>query len=251
MTSPSMLGRALALAFLCLVAACTRDVDDRRSLQKTRQGITTPRELSLQLPRGAPLHQVALAATSSLSIGSEALIRQQAGLAMIASSGVGDTDVGNDSRVGSVISVGPVTLRNRVLVAGDVRTEATSVKTGTGVTVSGAVETSAAISPPLAFAWTIDFAVGSDDVRVEAAVDRTLAPGAYRDVRVEGGGTLRLVAGTYFVRASAPCRGVVSSSMHPRAPCFCTSLRRSTRRRRSKPKVPRIGSSSDTSATAS
>lgn len=213
-----MLARALALAFLFLVAACTRDVDERRSLQKTQQSITTPRELSLQLPRGAPLHQVALAASSSLNVGSEALIRQQAGLAMIASSGSGDTDVGNDSKVGSVISVGPVTLRNRVLVSGDVRTEATSVKTGTGVTVSGVVETSAALSPPVPFAWTIDFAMGTDDVRVEAGVDRTLAAGAYRDVRVEGGGTLRLVGGTYFVRAfrtQPGSRVVVDASAGP------------------------------------
>jgi hypothetical protein len=195
-----MLVRACAaIAVVFNVAGCSDDAPaPKEPVERSGgQSLTTSRELSLSLPKGVHLLELAASATNALSIGSNAAVVRPGGFAVVASSGNGGTDIGVSAQVGTVVSQGPVNLHNRALVTGDLTTAAASVRTGNGAAVTGTTETGAVLTPVQKFAWSIDFTSSSVDVFVAPASDRTLAPGAYRDVTVQPGATLRLSAGTY------------------------------------------------------
>jgi hypothetical protein len=66
--------------------------------------------------------------------------------------------------------------------------------------VVAATDTTPQIDPPTTLTWNVVYPPGSGpDVDVGFAQTRTIAPGLYRNVEVDGGGTLNLSGGTYYV----------------------------------------------------
>ncbi|MBX3186802.1 MAG: hypothetical protein KF819_07290, partial [Labilithrix sp.] len=187
---------------LILAPGCSK-VDERAPSERhdsSEQELTTSHELSLSLPKGVNLFEVALSSTLQVSIGPNASVLRPGGFGALANAGAGETDIGVSARVGSIASQGHVRLRNRSTVDGDVKTGEPAISIGNAATVTGSVLTGAALTPVRKLTWTISFGSGEQDVVVGSGADRALAPGAYRDVRVQPGATLRLSAGKYDLR---------------------------------------------------
>lgn len=156
--------------------------------------VTTPMQLSLSLPAGASLHQLAVVSNEMLQTGiGSSVVTPSAGFAAIASSGAGATNIGGIS--GDVWSEGPTTLLKTAQVNG-VLNAAGSVTLVSGAVVTGGVHT-AVLTPVQPFSWTIDVATGNDFALAEGGA-ATLAPGDYGAVSVEPHATLTLTAGTYI-----------------------------------------------------
>lgn len=203
------------VTFACSFALACSDTAPPQRLGASSSALTTPYELSLSLPAGVRLHELAMSTKASLRIGSEtSIVRAAGGFGAIANSGEGDTDIGVEARVGPLTSEGATTVGNRAVVNGDLRTSQSSVTLRTGAVVTGTTQVSAVLTPVQRLAWTVDFVAGAVDVTVAAGNDRTLAPGAYRSVFVDGGGTLRLSAGEYHLSAlrTAPGSRVIADT---------------------------------------
>jgi photosystem II stability/assembly factor-like uncharacterized protein len=107
------------------------------------------------------------------------------------------TQIGSDATSGSVLSVARVDMRDRGHVVGGITTQGTLTR-GNQTTVTGAILTNTPVNlPPFPSLAGVVFPppVGTDQF-INGTV--TLAPGSYRSVTVNSGGTLLLSTGDYF-----------------------------------------------------
>jgi hypothetical protein len=158
--------------------------------------------LSIEVPLGAHLLELALDATESLTVGDGVLVQSTVTgtPADIASTGTLETNIGADAVIGGdVWSVGSVMLRERGTVQGDVTTEGTFGKQNVW-TVLGAIHEGATLTPPKRLAWQVPFPPPVRPVSVLRQQTELLVPGSYDSVSVQGGGKLELMAGTYYAR---------------------------------------------------
>jgi hypothetical protein len=154
--------------------------------------------LSLRSPAGVQPEDQALGAAESLWIGARAnVLADGNAFASLANAGNAPTVVGPFAQVGTVTSVGSVSLRSWARVQGDVRTAGNLLK-WPGATVSGTVEQEASLLP----LETVGIPMPNADpsappIRVLPHRTRVLDPGAFGVVKVHPRGTLVLHAGTY------------------------------------------------------
>jgi len=169
----------------------------------------------------------AIQASQGFLVDDRALIRNNAGgFAAVANSGSGLTQLGHDARSATVVSVGPVNLQPRSIVAGDV-VSAAAVTKDTAATVNGTITQFSTVTlPPLPTLPAFPPPTGNN-----MTINGTFspAPGSYRSITLNSGATLNLAAGTYFfqsliinsavtVRAQATTRVFVQSQIAVRSP---------------------------------
>ncbi|MEK7394579.1 MAG: neuraminidase-like domain-containing protein, partial [Fibrobacterota bacterium] len=139
-------------------------------------------------------------ALDSISFGDR--LRMQAGTdiaPLLVNWGSGTVDVGADSVTGSVLSVGPVTLRDRAKVDGSVETAATVTKSnGASVTGQTVERTTLQLpaTPTISVTWPTSSKYG---FTVESGTSASKVAGAYGNIVVRSNGTLNLAAGVYFM----------------------------------------------------
>jgi len=147
-----------------------------------------------------PFRSPLFSALDSVSFGDRLHMQAGADIApLIVNWGSNLVDVGADSLTGSVISVGPVNLRDRANVNGSLETAATATKSS-GVTITGTSVEHASLqlpaAPTISVAWPTSSQAGFS-VNAGASASRTA--GSYGSVVVNSNGTLNLAAGTYFL----------------------------------------------------
>lgn len=115
--------------------------------------------------------------------------------------GDGLVEIGVESRVGSIASVGSVALRDRAVVDGSIRTSGTIMRSKSA-TVTGAMASGVPVllaSPPtITNPWP---ATSNPGFSVEPSTTRSIGPGSYGSVSVKSNGTLLLSTGTYYFTA--------------------------------------------------
>jgi hypothetical protein len=155
-----------------------------------------PEVHSPMIPFRSPL----FSALDSISFGDR--LRMQAGAdiaPLIANWGSGTVDVGADSVTGSVLSVGPVALRDRAKVDGSVETAAKVTKSN-GASVTGQSVEGATVQLPTAPTISVTWPTSSKyGFTVEAGTSASKVAGAYGNIVVRSSGTLNLAAGVYFM----------------------------------------------------
>jgi hypothetical protein len=110
----------------------------------------------------------------------------------------GATNVGTDTKLGNVVSVGAVQLRDRAHVNGFVKT-GQGVILGNSVQITGGTTSHAAIRLPNLNLQVTFPAANQGPVSLEPGTKKTIGPGAYGGVSVKSRATLTLAAGgVYF-----------------------------------------------------
>ncbi|HXT98809.1 MAG TPA: S8 family serine peptidase [Polyangia bacterium] len=203
---PRALARALTGMGLALVAAagCSRPGTpgagaSADALTTIRGALSaTTQRVTVALQSGTGFDTVGVAATDTLLISDRARVQfASTTLAPIANSGATQTQLGYDTKVGTVTSSAAVTLLDRVQVAGDV-VSAGAVHLGNSDVISGAVRQNAAVSFDR-FSWSVSLPASGAVVTVPVNGSRSIAAGSYAAVTVYSGATLSLAAGTYFM----------------------------------------------------
>jgi hypothetical protein len=166
------------------------------------------RQFVVELPASVLTPQVALSATTAIKVGDKAQVKRESpGGPTIANAGRDKVDIGNNTLVGPIVSVGPVLLERGARVDGDVVTS-DKVHREPDVTVKGGVREKVNLTPFTRFTWTIDFGQPClGDVTVEARENRALVPNTYGALRVKDGGRVVLASGTYQFAAVKIERG--------------------------------------------
>lgn len=193
----------LVLLMLGLVG-CASSGDGPGETPATASGaLTGPKTFTIPLPPQVPLQAVAAGANDTLLLGDRTVIKTPSGaFATIANLGAAQTNLGADTRVGDVWSVGKVVLRDRARVAGFVRSQGAITVPATASVVPGPVVANTPFTPLDSTSWTVTFPSPSGgDVILQPKAKRTLQPGSYGAVTVQPTATLTLVAGTYFFQS--------------------------------------------------
>jgi hypothetical protein len=169
---------------------------------ETRSGaLTGPQMFTIRLPNPVGLPSVAVAASDTLRVADRAsTISPLTGAVSLVNTGTVQTDVGADTKLGTIISQSAIVIRDRSKVSGDAQS-AGDISLINGATVSGTVKRLTAITPLQTFSWTVTFPAPGSAVSLEPDTSRTLSPGSYGDVSVKSRSTLRLNPGTYFVNS--------------------------------------------------
>lgn len=176
---------------------------DRLSFGSSGPPANTELELAIEIPVGAGLHRVALGATEALVVADGVVVDGPEGDEPpdVSSTGAEETNLGSTARLaGTVWSVGPVMLRDRGEVAGDVVTEAAFSHQSTW-TVGGSVRVGQTLTPARTYSWTVEAPPASSSIDLQPTQRGDPAPGAFTTVSVKPGATLGLVPGTYFFQS--------------------------------------------------
>jgi hypothetical protein len=116
-----------------------------------------------------------------------------------ANAGTGTTDIGASANVGNIMSVANVTVRSSATVNGLLQSSG-SISPQAGANLLGGSQPHATLSvPPLAWSVTFPPPTGGDVTLNSGAPARSLAPGSYGTVQLNGNGPLQLSAGTYYM----------------------------------------------------
>lgn len=155
-------------------------------------------------PNGVPLldatlNQAALFATGSLRLSDGVQVTEPSGgFALVANAGSGPTAFSPDDAVGSILSVGPVTLGDRNNVPGLIKSEGT-VTLGNNDTVGGPIIAEGNVTPPGLSQYEVTFPPTlAPGLTLQPGAQGTLAPGAYQATSVQSRAELKLSTGTYF-----------------------------------------------------
>ena len=193
---------SLALLLAAGVSACGRSGSGDDTTTTRAAALTGPTTFVIPLPPKVGISTVAVAANDTLLIDDWASVSTAAGAAAtIANMGTNQTNLGVTSHVGNVWSVGPVTLRDRAVVTGFVRTQG-SVTRGSNTVVTGAVVSNTLLTPPDTVSWTVTFPPSNGgNVVLQPSQNRTLVPGSYGTVSIASRAKLTLSSGTYFFQS--------------------------------------------------
>ncbi|MET0793355.1 MAG: hypothetical protein ABW061_17675 [Polyangiaceae bacterium] len=147
------------------------------------------------------LQALAAGANDTLLIDDRTVLRTPTGaLATIANLGAAQTNLGTDTQVGNVWSVGPVVLRARARVAGSIHSQGNVTVTPTA-TVTGPIVANTPFTPLDSISWTVNFPTPTGDVLLQPRAKRTLAPGSFGALTVQPSATLTLTSGTYYFQS--------------------------------------------------
>jgi hypothetical protein len=189
-----------ALAAMSVGPACHSQSHDE-DVGRTSADLTGARTFSISFPTGVGPDRVVLGADSELEVDDFASVSSTISNTLaINTAGSGlikETSVGNRSTVTGIDSVASVELEDHTTVNGGIATSGTLTKESTD-TISGTVTQQATLTPLFPVKWTATPpATNGGDVLVGSG-NRTLLPGAYRNVQVFSGATLTLGPGSYF-----------------------------------------------------
>jgi hypothetical protein len=189
-----------------LAAACVEStqVDE---LGTEHAAVTNTLTLSVTVPAGRTADQVGLGASNSVKLGDRSILGSAARaegemvMALVTNTGTGLTRLGNDVHAGDISARGPVTIGDRTLVHGFVRSGG-AITLGNGSSIAGSQVPNATIASPVTRSWTVTIPSQiRPDVALEPNQQGSAVPGRYRRLVVKSGATLTLSAGTYFVEA--------------------------------------------------
>ena len=153
--------------------------------------------VTIRYPQSMGLLDIALLTSDRLELSKRSsVVTPQGGFAPVVNVGTSRLEVGQEARVGDVVSVSRVTLERKSTVTGNV-TSASSVNRESGSVVTGSVNANAAV-PLRELSWTVPFEVGKTDITVYPHRQRSAEPGAYDRLLVRPHGKLSLQAGTYY-----------------------------------------------------
>jgi|GEM_PF-5901408 len=198
-------GGALVLVTTTLLGlgACL-DSEPSSPVARSSAALTPATQITIRLPATVAPAQVVLSADGALRVADRVAIQTNGSVATgLANAGATETTVGVSARVRDIWSVASVVLRDRARADGSVRSEGTVTPLG-GAVVTGQTVQHATLSPLSLTSWSVTLpASNAGDVNLEPDTQRTLAPGAYRNLSVKSRATLNLTAGTYFFQAAA------------------------------------------------
>ncbi|MEP7049392.1 MAG: hypothetical protein ABJB12_03525 [Pseudomonadota bacterium] len=144
----------------------------------------------MKLPSGASLNQVAVGATQSVTLADSDHVPGTI------FSDLGDTEVGNDAKVGNLFVNGTTTLHDRSVVTGNILTKV--IAPSSSATISGTVTQKNPFPPPVSVVWTLNVNTASlGDVQLEPNQSRDLSPGTYGHFSVKSRSTVTLHSGVY------------------------------------------------------
>jgi hypothetical protein len=194
---------ALVLATLGLVQCGSFRGQSEETTATVKGALTGPKTFTIPLPPQTTMQSVAAGANDTLLLGDRTVIKTPSGaFATIANLGSAQTNLGADTRVGNVWSVGKVVLRDRAKVAGFVRSQGAVTVPPTASVVPGPIVASTAFTPLNSTSWTVTFpSPTGGNVLLQPQAKRTIQPGSYGAVTVQPNATLTLVAGTYFFQS--------------------------------------------------
>lgn len=197
-----------AISVLALGLGCSQ-----RALQGTEQVpeqvtdresalSTCDRAFSLVFPAGVSRDAVVLGSSTSLTIRDGVqLVELASGFAATSNNGAATLDIGADAHLGSVTSVGSVTMHDRAAISGDLRTSGTLTRQN-GVVITGVTVQHATLTPAITMTWSICFpSTNHGNVNLEPDTAQTLSPGSYGSLAVKSRARLSLTSGTYIFRS--------------------------------------------------
>lgn len=194
-------------ASACGLVGCGQSGEPGELVGSSAQAVSMPVTLSLKLPAGTGIGDFAVAASGTLRLGDRVkLVNSQQAPASGANAGTQATDLGVEAATGSIISVAPVTLRDRAKVTGDVKS-AGSIVPGVGATVSGASSANRTdLTPAQQETVVVDFggtSLGDRNYEPPNTGEgvNSLAPGRYGQVVLKSRNRLNLTTGTYVLDA--------------------------------------------------
>ena len=196
-------------SFLCLVflapalAHCSSTRDKSAEQTGTASGaLVGPTTFTIALPPHVPMQSIGAGASDTLLIDDRTVVRTSAGtFATLANLGAAQTNVGTDTQVGNIWSVGPVVVRDRSRVSGFIRSRGAVTVAPTAAVNPGPIVANTSFAPLDSVSWTVRFPTPSGDVVLQPRATRTLAPGSYGVVTVQPTAKLTLTAGTYFFQS--------------------------------------------------
>jgi len=140
-------------------------------------------------------------ATQAASVLDRSILRLPNGAAAtLINSGTGTTQIANDARTGDILSRGPVTIGDRAVITGSVRSGGTVTRNPNGGSVvTGGIFQNQTLTfpPPLVITPTFPN-TNNGDFTVNPDQTRAVTPAAYNNFTVFSRGTAQLRAGTYF-----------------------------------------------------
>jgi hypothetical protein len=122
------------------------------------------------------------------------------GYAAVLNSGTGSTRVGQDCKVGGIVSQAAVTVQHRSVVSGSVVTGGKVTK-DSDATITGTITENASVSLPALPTLPSFPAPTLGGFTVNAGTTVTKSPGSYSSVTIINGGTLILKAGDYYFQS--------------------------------------------------
>lgn len=195
--SVSRLFTRTACALIVLLAGCAQAGDGapnpKDSVRTLKLAVVQPQTVSFSLPGGLDMQDVAVAATTSLTLTDRVQLLGPSGtFANASSTGTGTTTFGNGNKVGSIVSIPSVTLGTPTTVSGSITSSGSVSGAPAGVPVNAPTPLSKSV-----YSWTVPFDSSTTDIAVNGGA-QTLSAGSYRNINVNGG-TLTLQPGTYYV----------------------------------------------------
>jgi photosystem II stability/assembly factor-like uncharacterized protein len=140
-------------------------------------------------------------ATRAVSVLDRSIVRlPSGGFATILNSGAGTTAIANDSHTGDIVSRGPVTIGDRAIITGSVRSSSTITRNANGGSVvTGGIFPNQTLNFPPALVVTPAFPVRNNgNVTLNPGQTSPIAPAAYNQVTIFSRATANLRAGNYF-----------------------------------------------------
>jgi hypothetical protein len=188
--------RALAAFTIAGAIVGCGDIPDE-AVYQTSGALSGPVTFTVPLLRRTAIQEYTLAAQSSLHVSSGVTINSTAQNVQAFSAGTGTTLVDPDAKLGTIVSQGPLSLRDRVKVTGTAES-AGAVTSGAGVIVTGGIvqNTPLGALDNVSFSATFSSTVPAD--KTISSGSQTLVPGRFAGLTVMGGATAVLSAGTYY-----------------------------------------------------
>ncbi len=150
-------------------------------------------------PVGLGVDTRAVGANGSLQVGDRSKSQMGDGTpGPMSNAGSGVADIGVDCQIGSLTSLGSVSLRERAHILGNLTTSGT-VNPQNDTVVTGTTTQNAVLTPLSIMAWsTVVPATNMGNVLLYPGSNATVNPGAYTDLTVYTGSNMTLTSGTYY-----------------------------------------------------
>lgn len=175
------------------------DVDaDSDNEPDTEEESAVEGNLSLSIPAEVGLHQVTLGASDSMRVADfVSIIGENGQGGSVTCTGTGLVEVLPDCVIdGHVLSRGRISLKDRVLVHGNVKSE-DAIDAPTAF-IEGEVVPNTDIEVNNRYAWQVEFPPAISNVALEPDKNRNLPPGSYGAVSIKPRSRLTLSPGVYY-----------------------------------------------------
>jgi hypothetical protein len=192
----------LILLVFGLAQCSSQDKSGGSSTGTTTGALTGPATFTIRLPPRVPAQSIGAGANDTLLIADRTTVRTPSGAAAtVANLGSAQTNLGTDTRVGNVWSVGSVVLRDRARVEGFIRSQSGITVPPTASVTPGPVVANTAFTPLDSVSWTVTFPSPTGDVFLGPNARRTLQPGSFGALTVQPTARLTLTTGTYYFQS--------------------------------------------------